>query len=338
MSLLNQAIDTLSAHQDLSQSDTAAVFDQIMQGNVDDIPLTALLIAMKMKGETPNEIAGAAQSMVNNATSFTRPDYQFADIVGTGGDGHNTINISSAASVVAASCGLAVAKHGNRSVSSQSGSADLFNAFGIKLDMSPDTAKHCLDQSGLCFLFAPVYHAGVKHAMNVRTTLKTRTLFNVLGPLANPAKPTHSVLGVYTPELLLPYAHTLQLLQHQHALIVHGAGLDEFALHGPSHVIGVDGNSLTEYTVTPSDFGLSEYPLEAIVGGSPLENKAAIAAVFNGQGQPAHQAAIAMNAGALLHLAGIADSFTQGAELALESMSLSKPMATIQASALLSQA
>ena len=128
MSLLNQAIDTLSAHQDLSQSDTAAVFDQIMQGNVDDIPLTALLIAMKMKGETPNEIAGAAQSMVNNATSFTRPDYQFADIVGTGGDGHNTINISSAASVVAASCGLAVAKHGNRSVSSQSGSADLLSA------------------------------------------------------------------------------------------------------------------------------------------------------------------------------------------------------------------
>ena len=209
MNDINSVLETLFTQKDLDQHQVESLFGDVMQGHVDDIHLTALLTALKIKGETPDEIAGAAQAMVNHATVFDRPDYAFADIVGTGGDGHNTINISSAASVVAASCGLAVAKHGNRSVSSQSGSADLFNAFGVKLDMSPSTARHSLDESQLCFLFAPVYHAGVKHAMNVRTTLKTRTLFNVLGPLANPAKPTHSVMGVYTPELLIPYAHTL---------------------------------------------------------------------------------------------------------------------------------
>ena len=337
MSAINDTLIRLYAQQDLSQAQVAAIFGEVMQGNLDDIHLTALLVALKIKGETPNEIAGAAQAMVDHATPFSRPDYAVADIVGTGGDGHNTINISSAASVVAASCGLAVAKHGNRSVSSQSGSADLFNAFGVKLDMSPATAKTCLDESKLCFLFAPVYHAGVKHAMNVRTTLKTRTLFNVLGPLANPAKPTHSVMGVYTPELLLPYAHTLQLLEHKQALVVHGSGLDEFALHGPSHVVQINNDKLTEYEVTPSDFGLSDYPLDAIVGGSPQENKEAIAKVFAGNGAAAHTAAIAMNAGALLHLAGLATSFKDGADMAQQAMSLGKPLATIEHAAQLSQ-
>lgn len=337
MNAINETLTSLYSQQDLTQAQVTAIFGEVMQGNLDDIHLTALLIALKIKGETPSEIAGAAQAMVNHATPFIRPDYAFADIVGTGGDGHNTINISSAASVVAASCGLPVAKHGNRSVSSQSGSADLFNAFGVKLDMSPATAKMCLDDSKLCFLFAPVYHAGVKHAMNVRTTLKTRTLFNVLGPLANPAKPTHSVMGVYTPELLLPYAHTLQLLDHQHVLVVHGSGLDEFALHGPSHVVQVNGEELTEYEVTPSDFGLSSYPLDAIVGGSPQENKEAIANVFAGSGVPAHTAAIAMNAGALLHISGLAASFKDGADMAQEAMSQGKPLATIEQAAKLSQ-
>lgn len=337
MNDINSVLETLFTQKDLDQHQVESLFGDVMQGRVDDIHLTALLTALKIKGETPDEIAGAAQAMVNHATVFDRPDYAFADIVGTGGDGHNTINISSAASVVAASCGLAVAKHGNRSVSSQSGSADLFNAFGVKLDMSPSTARHSLDESQLCFLFAPVYHAGVRHAMNVRTTLKTRTLFNVLGPLANPAKPTHSVMGVYTPELLIPYAHTLQLLDHQQALVVHGSGLDEFALHGPSHVVQINGDELTEYEVEPSDFGLESYPLSAIVGGSPDENKTAIERVFAGEGAAAHTAAIAMNAGALLFLAGKATSFKAGADMALASIAAGKPLETIKHAAQLSQ-
>jgi anthranilate phosphoribosyltransferase len=331
------SLETLYSQADLSQAQSHALFSEVMQGNVSEIALTALLMALKIKGETPQEIAGAAQAMVEHATPFPCPDRPFADIVGTGGDGHNTINISSAAAVVAASCGVAVAKHGNRSVSSQSGSADLFNAFGYDLMHSPATARQCLDQSNLCFLFAPVYHAGVKHAMPVRTELKTRTIFNILGPLANPAKPTHSVMGVYTPELLIPYAQTLQLLEHERALIVHGSGLDEFALHGSTQVVEINGDNMTESVVTPADFGLPTAPLEAIVGGTPEENKAAIEAVFKGQGAAAHMHAIAMNAGALLYLTGAAESYRQGADLALDAIAKGLPFTTIATAAQLSQ-
>ena len=296
-----------------------------------------MLTALKIKGETPQEIAGAAQAMVSNATAFPRPDSPFADIVGTGGDGYNTINISSAAAVVAASCGIAVAKHGNRSVSSQSGSADLFNAFGYNLMHSPEQARATMNATNLCFLFAPVYHAGVKHAMPVRTELKTRTIFNVLGPLANPARPTHSVMGVYTPELLLPYAQTLQLLGHERVLVVHGSGLDEFALHGETQVVEINAGTMTEYVLKPADFGLESEPLEAIVGGTPEQNKAAIEAVFNGKGEPAHTHAIAMNAGALLYLCGKAQTYAEGAQIALTAIAEGKPMQTITQAAQMSQ-
>jgi anthranilate phosphoribosyltransferase len=330
-------LESLYAQNDLSQTQSEEIFSQVMQGNVSEIALTALLTALKIKGETPQEIAGAAQAMVSNATAFPRPDSPFADIVGTGGDGYNTINISSAAAVVAASCGIAVAKHGNRSVSSQSGSADLFNAFGYNLMHSPEQARATMNATNLCFLFAPVYHAGVKHAMPVRTELKTRTIFNVLGPLANPARPTHSVMGVYTPELLLPYAQTLQLLGHERVLVVHGSGLDEFALHGETQVVEINAGTMTEYVLKPADFGLESAPLEAIVGGTPEQNKAAIEAVFNGKGEPAHTHAIAMNAGALLYLCGKAQTYAEGAQIALTAIAEGKPMQTITQAAQLSQ-
>ena len=330
-------LESLYAQNDLSQTQSDEIFSQVMQGKVSEIALTALLTALKIKGETPQEIAGAAQAMVSNATAFPRPDSPFADIVGTGGDGHNTINISSAAAVVAACCGIAVAKHGNRSVSSQSGSADLFNAFGYNLMHSPEQARATLNATNLCFLFAPVYHAGVKHAMPVRTELKTRTIFNVLGPLANPARPTHSVMGVYTPELLLPYAQTLQLLGHERVLVVHGSGLDEFALHGETQVVEINAGTITEYVLKPADFGLESAPLEAIVGGTPEQNKAAIEAVFKGKGEPAHTHAIAMNAGALLYLCDKAQTYAEGAQIALTAIAEGKPMQTITQAAQLSQ-
>lgn len=321
----------------VSQSDITALFSQVVTGQMDDILLSSLLTALKIKGESPEEIAGAANALIQNAASFNRPDYEFADIVGTGGDGHNTINISSAAAIVAASCGLKVAKHGNRSVSSKSGSADLFNAFGINLTMTADTAKACLDQSNLCFLFAPVYHAGIKHAMPVRTTLKTRTLFNLLGPLVNPARPSHIMLGVYHPDLLQPFAQTLQILGYQKALVVHGSGLDELALHGSSQVIEIDGYQLKEYSLSAADFGLQEYPLTAIEGGEPEENKQLIEQVLSGRGQAAHQAAVAMNAGALLKLCGKADSFAVGAQMAIKAMQQQLPLEVIKHSAAVSQ-
>jgi anthranilate phosphoribosyltransferase len=308
-----------------------------MQGNIDSIELTALLIALKLKGETSAEIAGAASAMRDNAVAFARPDYAFSDLVGTGGDGHNTINISSAAAVVSASCGIKVAKHGNRSVSSKSGSSDLFSGFGLKLDMSPQVARQCLDKAGLCFLAAPVYHTGVKHAMPVRLALKTRTLFNVLGPLANPANPTHGIYGVYTPELLEVYAQTLLNLGHNNALVVHGSGLDEIALHGPTKAIYVNNGKLEHISLSPSDYGISEMPLSAIEGDTPDYNVQAITKVFKGQGETAHTHAIAMNAASLLWLHDTSLSLKTHFNTVMQAISEQKPMHTISHAARISQ-
>ena len=329
-------LDLLFAKEHLSQAQSFALFNSIMHGEQPDLILATVLTALKLNGESPNEIAGAASAMVSNALPFPTPDYPFADIVGTGGDGHNTINISSAAGVVAASCGVKVAKHGNRSVSSKSGSADIFRQFGINLEISPETARQCLDDANFCFLFAPVYHSGMRHAAPIRAALKTRTIFNILGPLANPAGPTHGLFGVYSPELLEPYARTLMLLGQHRAMIVHGDGLDELALHGESHIIELEHGDLRTLTVTPSDFGLPSYPLEAIAGGEPDENRKMVEAALAGEGQEAHRAAIAMNCGALLKLTDTVTTFKDGAEMAMEAMKQGKPLTTLNAVAKIS--
>jgi anthranilate phosphoribosyltransferase len=275
--------------------------------------------------------------MVDNALPFPSPDYDFADIVGTGGDGHNTINISSAAGVVAAACGAKIAKHGNRSVSSKSGSADLFRECGLALDISPEISRKCLDEANFTFLFAPVYHAGMRHAAPVRAALKTRTLFNILGPLANPARPTHGVFGVYSPELLEPYAKTLMLLGQHRAMVVHGDGLDELALHGESIIFDLEHGDIRQRTVTADDFGLPSFPLSAIEGGEPEENKRYIQAALAGEGEQAHQAAIAMNCGALLKVTGHADTFKDGSDMAMAAMQKGTPLTVLENVAKISQ-
>ena len=335
--LLFEYLETLYRGDSLSQDSAFELFDAVMQGDIDHSQLSALLIGLKIKGESPAEIAGAADAMRANALAFEQPDYAFADIVGTGGDGHNTINISSAAAIVAASCGVKVAKHGNRSVSSKSGSADLFSAFGYELMSPPSIARKCLDEHNFCFLFAPVYHAGVKHAMPVRGSLKTRTLFNVLGPLANPAKPTHSVLGVYSPKLLQPYADTAIRLKMPNALIVHGSGLDEVAVHGETQMIRVVDGVQSTSTITPEDFGFKQFDLKSIEGGEPEQNRSLIFDVLGGLGKPAHQAAIAINAAVLIELFGLASSYKQAAEIAMSAMRSGAPLKTIQGAAISSK-
>lgn len=330
-------LEQLYQGQSLSQQQAKDAISQVVKGNVDPIVLSSLLTSLKIKNESPEEIAGAAQALIENATAFPTPDYEFADIVGTGGDGHDTINISSSAAIVSAACGVKVAKHGNRSVSSKSGSADLFSAFGVNLTMPPEIARQSLDHSNLCFLFAPVYHAGIRHAMDVRTTLKTRTLFNLLGPLANPAKPSHLMIGVYHPDLLAPFAKTLQLLGYQKALVVHGSGLDEFSLHGPTQVYEIDGQSIHQYQVQPEDFGVARYPLEAIKGGEPEQNLQFTKQVLIGQGEPAHQGAIAINSAALLTLTGKSKSLKEGAQMAIDCMKSGSGLSTIELAAQISQ-
>lgn len=301
----------------MSQEESQQLFAAIVRGELEPSQLAAVLISMKVRGETPAEIAGAAQALLADAQHFPRPDYLFADIVGTGGDGTNSINISTASAFVAASCGVKVAKHGNRSVSSRSGSSDLLAAFGIRLDMSAEQSRLALDDLGVCFLFAPQYHTGFRHAMPVRQQLKTRTLFNVLGPLINPARPPLALIGVYSPELVLPIAQTLKVLGYQRAAVVHGGGMDEVAIHAPTQVAELNNGSIESYQLTPEDFGLNRYPLAALQGGMPEENRDILARLLQGKGETAHAAAVAANVALLLKLYG-QENLRHNAQQALE--------------------
>ncbi|MDQ2043775.1 anthranilate phosphoribosyltransferase [Pseudoalteromonas sp. 20-92] len=328
---VQHAIEQLITGQSLSYADAKALFDEIMQGNMSEIELTALLISLKIKGEVSGEIAGAAASMRENAVAFTTSSTQLADSCGTGGDGSNTINISTTAAIVAAAAGINMVKHGNRSVSSNSGSADLLKALGINIDMSPEQAAKCLEQTNFTFLFAPHYHSGVRHAMGVRTALKTRTIFNILGPLANPAAPDVQLLGVYNEALCMPMAQTLKTLGTKRAMIVHGSGTDEIALHGPTTVVELNNGELTQYTLNPSDFDLANYSLEQLAGEGPQYNANASLAILQGKGTDAHNAAIVVNVAALLYLTGKAATLKEGAKQVQTLLSSGQAMNTLNA-------
>ncbi|CAI0718713.1 Anthranilate synthase component II [Serratia marcescens] len=310
-------LEKLYRAESMSQQESQQLFSAIVRGELEPSQLAAALISMKVRGERPEEIAGAAKALLDDAQPFPRPDYPFADIVGTGGDGTNSINISTASAFVAAACGVKIAKHGNRSVSSRSGSSDLLAAFGIRLDLPAEEARKALDDLGVCFLFAPQYHTGFRHAMPVRQQLKTRTLFNVLGPLINPARPPLALIGVYSPELVLPIAETLRVLGYQRAAVVHGGGMDEVAIHATTHVAELNNGEISSYQLTPQSFGLETYPLEALLGGTPEENRDILARLLQGKGEPAHAAAVAANVALLLKLFGHED-LRQNARQALD--------------------
>ncbi|MDR1731762.1 MAG: anthranilate phosphoribosyltransferase [Synergistaceae bacterium] len=327
---MGKVMTKLMGGEKLETGESAALFDAVIRGDLSDVEIAALLVALKMRGETAEEIAGAALALREGARAFPRPDYLFADIVGTGGDGANTINISSAVTFIAAEAGLPVAKHGNRSVSSRCGAADLLEQFGVKLDMSPTRARKLLDDLRVTFLFAPHYHTGFKHAMPVRKALATRTVFNVLGPLINPARPPIMLVGVYEAQLCGLVAETLHLLGCQRALVVHGLGLDEIATHGATNTAELQNGEIVERRFTPLDFGVREFPLSSIVGGTPAENEIAIRAVLGGQGMEAHSAAIAVNAAALLTLGGVTGNYKDGFALAMSILKSGKALERLE--------
>ena len=328
---MSNVLQQLVDGQSLNQTQTQAFFSDVMQGDVAPEMLASVLTALKIKGETPEEIAGAAVAVRDYATVFPPQINGVADCVGTGGDGANTINISTTAAILAAACGLTMAKHGNRSVSSMSGSADLLEAFGVNLMMSPATASKCLQETNLCFLYAPAYHPGFKYAGPVRKAMGIRTLFNILGPLVNPACPQVMLLGVYTPELIPTMAQSLMLTGVKRGWVVHGSGLDEIALHGETQVTEISNGQLTERTITPEDFGLSRYTLEDIKGGTPQENADIIKAILSGKGQPAHNSAVIINCAALLYLHNKAEDLKSAAQMATEVLKSGKGLQTLQA-------
>ncbi|WP_258086410.1 anthranilate phosphoribosyltransferase [Xenorhabdus bovienii] len=311
--------EKLFSAQTLTQQESQQLFTAIVCGELSDAQLAAVLVSMKLHGEQPQEIAGAAQALMANASPFPRPDYTFCDIVGTGGDGTNSINISTTSAFVAAACGLKVAKHGNRSTSSRSGSSDLLTAFGIALDASAEDSRSALDEIGVCFLFAPQYHSGFRHVVQVRQQLKVRTLFNVLGPLINPARPPRTLIGVYSPELVVPIAHTLKVLGYQRAAVVHSGGMDEVALHAPTLVAELNHGEIIQYQLTAKDFGLPNHPISSLKGGTPEENCDMLSLLLQGRGQKAHVDAVAANVALLMKIHG-QENLRENTQLALNTI------------------
>lgn len=314
----------------LTQSQSQTLFTAIVKGKILPEQLAGALIALKLRGETIEEITGAVTALLEAAEPFPTPDYPIADIVGTGGDGANTINISTASAIVGASMGLKIAKHGNRSVSSKTGASDLLTALGVNINMSAETARKALDEIGLAFIFAQKYHTGFKHAVPVRQALKTRTIFNILGPLINPADPKRQLLGVYTPELLKPYAETNARLNHEHSIIVHGCGLDEVAIHGKTQVAELRDGQIEYYDLSPKDFGFEPKPLESLRGGEPLENAKILTALLKGQGKAEHNQAVAMNTALLMKLFGY-ENIRENAQEVLEHLATGKAYNTLEA-------
>jgi anthranilate phosphoribosyltransferase len=309
------ALNRLTAGESLTREETEDLFGQLMDGMVTETMKAALLIALRMKGEAVPEISGAAAAMRRRAIAIPHQRQGLVDTCGTGGDGRGTFNISTAAALVAAAAGVPVAKHGNRSVSSRSGSADVLAALGVKIEVSPETAGRTLDTVGIAFLFAPLLHPAMREVMPVRRELGLRTIFNVLGPLTNPAGARRQVMGVYTEALVEPIGHVLRDLGAEHALVVHGDGLDEITTTGRTRVAEVRGGEVRMLDLEPEDFGLRRARLEELAGGSPEENAAAVRRVFGGE-TGALADVTALNAGAALYVGGLAADLREGVEIA----------------------
>jgi anthranilate phosphoribosyltransferase len=318
---IGQVLETLCAGEHLDRERTSALFASMLSGELSEVELAALLTALKAKGETPGEIAGAAASLRKAAVPFATDGIDVVDTCGTGGEGAHTVNISTAVAVLAAELGLHVAKHGNRSVSSRCGSADVLERCGVNIEASPGVSLRCLSELGICFLFAPNYHPGMRLAMPVRRALGVRTIFNILGPLANPASPSFQILGVYDPGLCLPMARTLGMLGCRGALVVHGAGLDEIALHGPTEAVRLrEGGDVEPLTIEPDRLGLHRCSIDELRGGGPDENAAWLRQLLGGEGRETHRQAVALNAGALLWICGRAEDLWQGTQRALATL------------------
>lgn len=326
---MNPVLERVVAGANLSVSDAEQAFSRIVRGEADVIEISALLIALRTKGETAEEVAGAAHALLAAALPFPTPAYDVIDCCGTGGDGMGTLNVSTAVAFTLASLGVPVAKHGNRAVSSQSGSTDVLKALGIQCEQTPERARALLDQYQLCFLHAPQYHPGVRHAMPVRQALKLRTLFNLLGPIINPARASLRLMGVYDPKYLMLVAETLRAIGVKRAIVVNG-GVDEFAVHGPSQYVELRDSVLRPDTLTPEQVGLQRFPIEALRGGDAVANAAEIEAVLAGAGRPAFHAAIALNAGSGLYVAGKVGTIAAGVEKAAAALRDGVPLARLR--------
>jgi anthranilate phosphoribosyltransferase len=331
-------IEKLVRHEDLTMDEARAAMREVMEGRVPSAALAALLSALRMKGERPAELVGFARAMREHSVTITRPDGEVCDTCGTGGDRAGTFNISSAAAIVVAACGAKVAKHGNRSVSSRCGSADVFEQLGVNLAASPAIVERSLHTGNIAFFFAPTFHPSMKHAGPTRREMGIRTAFNLLGPLTNPAGATRQVVGVPRADLTDLLARSLRLLGSARAWVVHGAdGIDEISTTGHTKVSECREGAVHTFYIHPSEFGIRKATLAELLGGDAAENAAIVRRVLEGHaGAP--RDAVVLNAGAALFVADRVESVREGIRVAAAAIDSGVAVATLEAMVRASQA
>ena len=318
---IKTAINQVMDRTDLNQKQMAKVMEQVMTGQATDAQIGGFLVALRMKGETVDEVAGAAQVMRELSTKVTVDDPHLVDTCGTGGDGSGIFNVSTASAFIVAAAGAKVAKHGNRSVTSRSGSADLLEAAGVNLELTPEQVARCIEQVGVGFMFAVKHHGAMKYAIGPRKELAARTIFNVLGPLTNPAGAKHQVLGVFNRVWVRPLAEVLQRLGSEHVLVVHAAdGLDEISIATPTYVAELHNGCISEYTISPEDFGMPRGDLGDLVVENAQQSLALIQRALRNEAGSASDI-LALNAGAAIYAADICSELSLGVAMAQDLMS-----------------
>ncbi len=339
--MIKEAIAHVAAGQSLSEQEAAAVMDEMMSGEATPAQLGAFLTALRLKGETVDEIAGLARVMREKAVRVSIPEgIAPMDTCGTGGDGAGTFNVSTAAGLLVAACGQPVAKHGNRAATSRCGSADVLEALGVKIELKPEQVARCVTEAGFGFMFAPAYHPAMKHVGPTRREIGIRTVFNILGPLTNPAGAAYQVLGVPDATIVRKMGEALLRLGCKHALIVYGEdGMDEISLGAPTLICEVLGSrgDLREYRVTPEDFGLTRQSREAVRGGDAAFNAQLLRDTLAGKLNDAHAEMVALNAGAALLASERVGTLADGVRLAQETLRSGRAVQTLEAVAALSQ-
>lgn len=328
--MIKEAILKLAKREDLSYETALEVMNEIMGGEATPVQMSAYLTALAMKGETIDEITGSARGMRDHCVRLLH-DMDVLEIVGTGGDGANSFNISTTSSIVIAAGGVPVAKHGNRAASSKCGAADVLEALGVNITVSPEKSSELLKEIGICFLFAQNYHIAMKYVAPIRRELGIRTVFNILGPLSNPAGANMELMGVYDEALVEPLARVMNNLGVKRGMVVYGQDkLDEISMSAPTKVCEIKDGTYETYTITPEMFGFETCKKEELAGGAPQENAAITRAILSGEERGAKRNAVLMNAGAALYLAGKAETMAEGVKLAADLIDSGKAEAKLE--------
>ncbi|MHA0855448.1 anthranilate phosphoribosyltransferase [Paenibacillus sp. CMAA1364] len=318
--MIKSNLSKLMQGNHLTREEARSIMERIMEGSVTQAQIGGLLTALRMKGETVEEITGFAEAMRGAGSRILTESSQLLDTCGTGGSGIHKFNISTTSAIISSAVSVRVAKHGNRSASGRAGSADVLEALGVNINITAEQAKHCLDEIGICFLFAQIYHPSMRHAAAPRQELGIRTVFNMLGPLTNPAGADRQLLGIYDRNMTETIANVLKELGLKRALVVSSLdGLDEISISAPTQISELRKGVVTTYEITPHDLGLEMHPLEKVLGGDANQNAEITRAVLQGEKSPYRDVVLA-NAGACIYISGIADSIQEGVKLAAEAI------------------